>query len=75
MNKTIKLIEDMFLTLEAIDHPDINYEILEKLIRESDTEIAEMIKVQEDYETLMIEFKEYVHMSEYMKIIGEGKWY
>ena len=73
MNKTIKLIEDMFLTLKIIDHPDINYEILEKLIRESDIEIAEMIKVQEDYEKLMIEFKEYVHMSEYMKIIGAGK--
>ena len=73
MNKTIKLIEDMFLTLKAIDHPDINYEILDKLIQESDAEIAEMIKVQEDYEKLMNEFNEYVHMSEYMKVIGGGK--
>ena len=73
MNKTIKLIEDMSLTLKAIEHPDINYEILEKLIRESDTEISEMIKIKEDYKKLMNEFKEYVHMSEYMKVIGGGK--
>lgn len=73
MNKTIKLIEDMFLTLKAIEHPDINYEILKKLIRESDIEIAEMIKIQEDYEKLMNEFKEYSYMSEYMRINGGGK--
>lgn len=68
MNKTIKLIEDMYLILKAIEHPDINYEILDRLIRESDDEIIEMVKVQENYDKLMVEFQEYIHMSEYSKI-------
>lgn len=68
MTKTKRLIEDMYIVLKVLEDDMIDYDILNKLVQESNTEIIEMLKIQEDYEKLRLEYQEYIHMTEYMKI-------
>lgn len=70
MTTTLQLIHDMYDVLELHKGEGINFELLEKEIHKAEDEIKEAIQLKLDYDKLWCEYKEHIHISEYMKING-----